>query len=430
MLSDNITREKNGTLCFASYPVTELAKQYGTPLYLFDEEQIRKGCRMYKSALRKHFGPESIPYYTGKGAAFKEMYRIMAQEGMGVGALSAGELHTALSAGFPADRLLFLGSGKTDADIGYALDHGIGRFAVESPEELSVLNTEARKRGVCQEILLCISPGIAPPDGADAGSGAANITFGVSPEGGQAAEFVRRALISPGVKLMGFHCRPAFPLSGEDGLRRLADVLTGFMTEMRNRYGYTARELALGGCGVLYSEIGPKADVPRCIGRAAALLKHSILAKGLPQPLVSLESGFGIAAGAGMAVYSVIAVKRTPGSRSYLIVDGGMTDDSLFGPSGAQHTVLHGSRAPEKSEIFDLAGRCCEGGYILQRSVSLPADTARGDLICVSTDGSFRCSAEAVRSRAARPPVVMLGKKESRVAVRRETLDDLCALDI
>ena len=317
MLSDNISRRENGELLFAGHSAAALAKKYGTPLYLFDEERIRDNCRMYKDAFFTHFGAGSVPYYAGKAAAFKEMYRIMAEEGMGIDAVSVGEIHTALAAGFPAENILFHGDGKTDADIAYALDKKVGRFAVDNPEELEALNREAVKRGIRQKILLRITPGIDPHTYEEVNTGTVDVKFGVPIETGQAAEFVQSALALPGIKLLGYHCHVGSMVFDEDVYERLADVMTGFMAEMRDRFGYTAEELDLGGgYGVRYTENDPPADIPTRFAEVAVRLKADLKKAGLPLPRVSMEPGRSIVADAGMTVYTVSTVKHIPNCKT------------------------------------------------------------------------------------------------------------------
>ena len=431
MLSDNISRKENGELFFARHSAAALAKKYGTPLYLFDEERIRDNCRMYKDAFFTHFGAGSVPYYAGKAAAFKEMYRIMAEEGMGIDAVSVGEIHTALAAGFPAENILFHGDGKTDADIAYALDKKVGRFAVDNPEELEALNREAVKRGVRQKILLRITPGIDPHTYEEVNTGTVDVKFGVPIETGQAAEFVQSALALPGIKLLGYHCHVGSMVFDEDVYERLADVMTGFMAEMRDRFGFTAEELDLGGgYGVRYTENDPPADIPTRFAEVAARLKADLKKAGLPLPRVSMEPGRSIVADAGMTVYTVSTVKHIPNCKNYAIVDGGMTDNPRYCLYGSRYTVLHGTRESEENDRFDLAGRCCESGDILQRDILLPADTKRGDIVCVCTTGAYNYSMASNYNRLGRPAVVMLTKGGDRIAVRRETSEDLCALDV
>ena len=186
MLSNNIDRTPEGVLTFAGYDVTQLAKEYGTPLYLMDEARIRANCRMYLQAFRDHFGPGSLPLYASKAASFKQMYRIMAEEGMGVDVVSSGELYTALSAGFPAERIYFHGNCKTDADLAYGVSQGIGFFVADNREELLALEKTAAEANVTQKILLRVTPGIDPHTYEAVSTGKVDSKFGAAVETGQA----------------------------------------------------------------------------------------------------------------------------------------------------------------------------------------------------------------------------------------------------
>ena len=431
MLSTNISRDGDGALCFAGHSVAALAAEYATPLYLMDEERVRQNCRMYLDAFRAHFPAGSLPLYAGKAASFKEMYRIMAQEGMGVDAVSRGEIHTALSAGFPPENIYFHGDGKTDEDIRFALDAGVGCFVVDGTEELAALSREALSRGRRQKTLLRITPGIDPHTYEAVNTGTVDVKFGVSIQTGQAEALVRQALASPGVELWGLHCHVGSEVFEEDVFERTAEIMVAFMARLRDVLGFTARELDLGGgYGVRYVDSDPAADIPRRIGEVARRLRAALEAAALPMPRVLMEPGRSIAADAGMTVYTVSAVKRIPACKNYVIVDGGMTDNPRYCLYGARYTVLHGGRESKEQDVFDLAGRCCESGDILQRRVSLPADTRRGDLVCVCTTGAYNYSMASNYNRLGRPPVVMLTPEGSRVAVRRESVEDVCALDI
>ena len=233
MLSSNITRDDQSVLRFAGHSVADLAAKYGTPLYLMDEERIRRNCRMYREAFRKWFPEGSLPLYAGKAASFKEMYRIVAAEGMGIDAVSRGEIHTALSAGFPAENIFFHGDGKTDEDIRYALDHNVGCFVVDGPEELAALDREARARGRRQGILLRITPGIDPHTYEAINTGTVDVKFGVSIETGQAEALVRQALAAPGVELRGLHCHVGSEVFEEDVFERTAEIMVSFMARLR-----------------------------------------------------------------------------------------------------------------------------------------------------------------------------------------------------
>ncbi len=431
MLSGNISRDEDGVLRFAGQSVEELAERYGTPLYLMDENRIRENCRMYKNALREAFGESSLPLYAGKACAFRQIYRVMAEEGMGVDAVSRGEIHTALTAGYPAEGIWFHGDGKTDEDLRYALDRGVGHIIVDGAEELAALEREAASKNLRQKILLRITPGIDPHTFEAISTGKVDVKFGVPIETGQALEFVRAALGMEHLCLEGLHCHVGSMVFDESVFEDTADVMLEFMKEVRERLGYTAGTLNLGGgYGVRYVETDRKADIPGRIRALAAHIRTRCAELGLPVPRILMEPGRSIVADAGMTVYTVSAVKRITGFKQYVTVDGGMADNPRWCLYRAKYTVLHARKTGGETEVFDLVGRCCESGDVLQPGVSLPADTARGDRVAVCTTGAYNYSMASNYNRLGRPPVVMLRGGESRLAVRRESLDDLCALDI
>ena len=431
MLTDNISRDENGALLFAGQSVSALADRYGTPLYLMDEDRIRANCRMYTEAFRADFGPGSLPLYAGKAASFRQMYRIMAEEGMGVDAVSPGEIATALSAGFPAEKIYYHGDGKTDADIAFALDRGVGCFIVDNGDELIALNEAAEARGLRQKVLLRITPGIDPHTYEAVNTGAVDVKFGVPVETEQAMEFVRAALTMKNLELAGLHCHVGSMVFDEDVFLRTVDLMVGFMAEVRDELGLVFRELNLGGgYGVRYIDSDPRSDIPARLREVAARLKEKLAEAGLPLPLFLMEPGRSIVADAGMTVYTVCSVKRIPGFKSYVITDGGMTDNPRYCLYGARYTVLHAEKRSGLRAIFDLAGRCCESGDIIQPAISLPANTGRGDRIAVCTTGAYNYSMASNYNRFPRPPVVMLRGGENYLAVKRETVKDVCALDV
>ena len=431
MLTDNISRAEDGALLFAGQSVNALADCWGTPLYLMDEDRVRANCRMYMEAFRADFGSGSLPLYAGKAASFRQMYRIMAEEGMGVDAVSPGEIATALSAGFPAEKIYYHGDGKTDADIAFALERGVGCFIVDNGDELISLNEAAGARGVRQKVLLRITPGIDPHTYEAVNTGAVDVKFGVPVETEQAMEFVRAALTMKNLELAGLHCHVGSMVFDEDVFLRTVDLMVGFMAEVKAELGLVFRELNLGGgYGVRYVEGDPRSDIPARLREVAARLKEKLAEAELPLPLFLMEPGRSIVADAGMTVYTVCSVKRIPGFKSYVITDGGMTDNPRYCLYGARYTVLHAEKRSGLRAIFDLAGRCCESGDIIQPAISLPANTGRGDRIAVCTTGAYNYSMASNYNRFPRPPVVMLRGGENYLAVKRETVKDVCALDV
>ena len=431
MLSSNITRDADGTLRFAGQSVPALAKQYGTPLYLMDEDRIRENCRMYRRAMEESFGEKALPLYAGKACAFKQMYRIMAEEGMDVDAVSWGEIYTALQAGFPAERIWFHGDGKTDAEIRLAVEAKVGRFIVDNETELLCLAAEAKRQGLRQRILLRVTPGIDPHTYEAVNTGTVDVKFGVAIETGQAFDFARLALEQDSLELEGLHCHVGSMVFEESVFEDSAEIMLRFMAELKQKLGFETRVLDLGGgYGVRYTERDKQADIPARIGVLGACIRERCAALGLAVPAVLLEPGRSIVADAGMTVYTVSTVKHIPNCKNYVIVDGGMADNPRWCLYRSAYTVLHGERDGGETEVFTLAGRCCESGDILQPNVPLPADTRRGDTVAVCTTGAYNYAMASNYNRLGRPPVVMLRGGESYTAVRREGAEELCALDL
>ena len=430
MISDNIQRRTDGVLTFAGHSVPALAEQYGTPLYLMDEQRIRRNCRIYLDTFRACFGSQALPLYAGKAASFKQIYRIMAEEGMGIDAVSVGEIHTALQAGFPADKIFFHGDGKTDADIRYAVTKRVGYFIIDNPEELEQLATEAASQGIVQKVLLRITPGIDPHTYQAMTTGIVDVKFGMPLETGQALTFVHRALSLSSLSVCGLHCHIGSQVFDESVFEDSIDVMTGFMAKLKEEFCFEVDMLNVGGgYGVRYVETDKLIDIPARICRVADHLKARVQELGLKLPFFLMEPGRSIVADAGMTVYTVSSVKRIPGYKYYVVTDGGMTDNPRYCLYGAHYTVLHADRETELYAVYDLAGRCCESGDIIQPAVRLPEDTHRGDHIAVCTTGAYNFSMASNYNRLGRPPVVMLTPERSYLAVRRETPEDLCALD-
>lgn len=416
-------------MTIAGQEVTRLAAEYGTPLYLMDEQRIRSNCRMYLKAFQENFPEDSLPLYASKAASFKQIYRIMAEEGMGVDVVSSGELYTALAAGFPAERIHFHGNCKTDADIAYGVASGIGCFIADNREELLALEKTAAGAGVTQAILLRVTPGIDPHTYEAVSTGKVDSKFGAAVETGQAMELVKLALAQPHLKLLGLHCHVGSQVFGEDVYQRTIDIMAAFLAEIRDETGAVLEELNLGGgYGVRYTEEDEAIDIPARLREVALHLRRETEKHGLPMPRFLMEPGRSIVADAGMTLYTVGSIKRIPGYKQYAAVDGGMTDNPRYALYQSRYTVYHGSKTGP-TERFDVVGRCCESGDIIQPHVELPADTCRGDILAVCTTGAYNYSMASNYNRLPRPPIVMLTPEGSYTAVRCETFADLTALD-
>ena len=432
LICENLSVNAKGHLCLAGQDTAELARQYGTPLYLMDEDRIRRSCRMYTEAFRRNFSAGSRVLYASKACSFKHMYRIMAEEGMGVDVVSAGELLTARSAGFDMKNVCFHSNNKTDADLALAMDSGIGLIAVDNEDELLAAEAEAEKRGIRQSILLRLTPGIEPHTYDAVNTGGVDSKFGVAIGTGQAAIFTRRALSMKHLSLEGFHCHVGSQVFEEDVFEKSARIMLAFIAETRASLGYTARVLDLGGgCGARYTLKDPVPDAGRRIDELAPVIHAECAALSLPEPDIMMEPGRSIVADAGMTLYTVGAVKRIPGCKTYVSVDGGMADNPRYALYGAEYSVYAPERMNEEYGMkCDLVGRCCESGDVLQPEIHLPEGLRRGDLVAVATTGAYNYSMASHYNRLPAPAVVMLRNGKSTVAVRRETPEDLLRYDV
>ena len=431
MICNNIT-VKDNTLYFAGQNTVELAKKYGTPLYLMDEDKIREKCRIYKHAFVKHFGPGSYPLYASKANSFKRIYEIMTEEGMGIDVVSSGEIYTALKAGFDISNAYFHSNNKTDEDIRYAIENGIGYFVADNVEEVKAVEAESARKGIVQKLLLRITPGIDTHTYEAVNTGMVDSKFGSAIETGQAAEIVAFTLQQNHVELVGFHCHVGSQVFAEDVFERAAVVMLEFIADMREQFGYTAKVLDLGGgYGVRYVDSDPYLDIETKIGEVAATIRVTCDRLGLEMPAIHMEPGRSIVADAGMTLYTVGTVKQIPGYKNYVSIDGGMTDNPRFALYGSKYTCFVANKMNETCDFeCSIVGRCCESGDIIQEHVKVPASVGRNDIVAVCTTGAYNYSMASNYNRVARPALVMLSNGDNYVAVRRESLEDICRNDI
>lgn len=432
MICDNLT-VKDGVLYFAGQNTVELAKKYGTPLYLLDEDKIREKCRIYKHAFEKHFGPGSRLLYASKANCFKQIYEIMTEEKMGIDVVSSGEIYVALKAGYDLSDAYFHSNNKTDEDIAYAMEKGIGYFVADNVEEVKAVEKEAARRGIKQKLLLRLTPGIDPHTYEAIATGKVDSKFGTPIETGQADEIVEFTLKQEHILLEGFHCHVGSQVFGEDIFERAAVVMLEFIAAMRDKYGYTARVLDLGGgYGVRYIESDPYLDIEIKVGQVAASIKETCRRLNLEMPEIHMEPGRSIVADAGMTLYTVGTVKKIPGYKNYVSIDGGMPDNPRFALYRSSYTCLPANKMDEKCDFqCSVVGRCCESGDIIQEHVMMPESIGRYDTVAVCTTGAYNYSMASNYNKLPRPPIVMLrGGRESYVAVKRESFEDLVRNDV
>ena len=426
MIAKNLSVNNTAHLCFAGRDVVELAQKYGTPLYLLDEDMIRERCRTYRTAMQAAFGADALPLYAGKALCVKDIYRVMREEGMGIDVVSSGEIYTASAGGFPMERAYFHGNNKTDADIAFAMEKGVGCFVCDSVEELDAIEAAAAARGITQKIILRLTPGIDPHTHRAISTGNVDSKFGAAIETGAAEQLVRAALARPHIRLDGYHCHIGSQIFEITPFLDAARIMLGFTAKMRDTLGFTARELNLGGgLGVRYLAEHPMIDYAASIAEIGKAVKELCEAHALPLPAIRMEPGRSIVADAGMTVYTVGTVKTIEGFKNYASVDGGMPDNPRFALYGSPYTVLLANRMNDTADfVCSIAGRCCESGDLIQEGVVIPRPV-RGDFLAVLTTGAYNYAMASNYNRIPRPPMVMLSGGEDRLIVRRETFEDL-----
>ncbi len=431
MICDNISVNECGELTFAGQPVIELAKEYGTPLYLIDENKVRDNCRTYVNAMRANFGENFAVLYASKANSFKKIYNVVESEGVCADVVSTGEIYTAIKAGFPLSKAYFHSNNKTDFDVEFAIQNGIGHFVVDNREELEVINRFAAKNGIKQKILLRLTPGIDTHTYEAVNTGKVDSKFGTAIETGQAEEIVEYTLGFENIELNGFHCHIGSMVFDSDTFVRGSQIMLEFIADMQYKYGLITKELNLGGgYGVRYTENDPTIDIADNIRQVAEYLKDACKKLNVTLPMIIMEPGRSIIADAGMTLYTVGTVKKITGYKNYVSIDGGMTDNPRYALYESEYTVFNAAKMNKAATLrCDVVGRCCESGDIIQPDVMLP-ETERGDIIAVCTTGAYNYSMAMNYNRIARPPIVMLKDGNSYVAVRRETLDDLIRNDI
>lgn len=431
-ICENIGVNSQGVLLFAGQSVKALAEQYGTPLFLMDEDRIRNRMQTYAQGMKDAFGEYGHVLYASKAASFKRIYELAADEGIGVDVVSSGEIATAYRAGFPLEKACFHSNNKTDADIRYAMERGVGVFVVDNREELYAIDEIAAEKGILQAVMLRITPGIDPHTYAAVNTGMVDSKFGSAIETGQAEEMTRLALTFQNIKLQGFHCHVGSQVFDSDVYLQTADIMIAFMADMHRKLGFVTEKLDLGGgYGVRYTADDPQIDIAANIRLVGEYVKELVAKHGVSMPHIYMEPGRSIVADAGMTVYTMGTLKRIPGYKNYVSVDGGMSDNPRYILYGAKYTLLPAIQMlAERTMECAVVGRCCESGDVIQENVMMPDSLKRGDLIACLTTGAYNYSMSSNYNRIPRPPVVMLSNGTSYVAVKRETLDDITRLDV
>ena len=430
-VSDCITVNGSGNLAIGGADTVQIAKEYGTPVYVFDENEIRKNLRAFKNSMDEYYGGNGLAVYASKAFNCKEMCRICMQEGTGIDVVSGGELYTALSVDFPAEKIVFHGNNKTYDELYAAVSNGVGRIVVDNITELETLNGIAASLGKIAGIMFRIKPGIDAHTHDFIKTGQIDSKFGFALETGEAMDAVKKALTMPNVKLRGLHCHIGSQIFDIDPFELAAEVMLNLYKQIKDETGYEFDELNLGGgFGIKYLESEQPKPYEDYMKNVSAVVRANCEKLGLKMPFVLIEPGRSVVGAAGITLYTVGAVKEIPGIRTFVSVDGGMCDNPRYALYKADYEIVCANKATEeRSEIVTIAGKCCESGDLIQENTKLQMVEA-GDILAVLSTGAYNYSMASNYNRIPRPPVVMVKDGETRVVVKRETYEKITENDI
>ena len=392
----------------------ELAKQFSTPLYLFDEAYIRKMMRVYRDTLKAQYGENGLILYASKAFSCQAIYRIADEENIGIDVVSGGELYTALQAGFPSERIYMHGNNKLDYEIGEALDAKIGCIVADAYSEIDKIDAEAKKRGMKQDILLRINPGIEAHTHAFVQTATTDSKFGFSIQDGTAEKVTAYALTKENVCLKGYHCHIGSQIFEKQSFVLAVEKCMDFAAEMQKKLHFTLQTLNLGGgFGVWYTDEDKKITPEGYAEYLEALIKAvktKAMQKQMTLPFLLIEPGRSIVAEAGITLYTVGAIKDIPGVKKYIAIDGGMFDNPRYALYQSKYTPILANRANEEStELVSIAGKCCESGDLIAVNVTLPKAQS-GDLLAILSTGAYNYSMAMNYNRNFIPPCVLVNE--------------------
>jgi diaminopimelate decarboxylase len=419
-----------GHLTIGGCDTLDLVRQFGTPLYVFDEADLRARCREYLSEFGSRL-PDVSVLYASKAYIGKALAGLIADEGLGLDVVSGGEIALARAAEFPLERAYFHGNNKSRTELEEALAAGVGRVVLDNFQDIALLNDVAQKAGKRQAVLLRVTPDVDPHTHSHITTGVLDSKFGFALADRQAEEAMQLALAAPGIDVLGVHCHIGSQLFEVEPYAEAIDKALAFAAEMVKRHGLDLREFSPGG-GVGIQYVRDEAPPPLAVyaGTIAGAVREACQRHGLKIPRVVIEPGRSIVGRAGVALYGVGARKEVPGVRTYVAVDGGMADNIRPAIYGSKYEALAAGRAlaaPE--ETVTVVGKYCESGDVLIRDVALPRLEA-GEILAVPAAGAYCLAMASNYNAALKPPIVFVAGGQARLVRRRETYGDLLACEV
>ncbi|WP_411073035.1 diaminopimelate decarboxylase [Streptomyces sp. cmx-4-25] len=418
-------RLPHGDLAVGGVSLAEAAERFATPVYVLDEGEVRDRCRIYRDAF-----PDADVLYAAKAFLSSAMVRWVREEGLGLDVCSAGELELAVTAGFPPERVVLHGNAKSPRDLETALRLGVGRIVIDGPSEIARI-AAAVAPGERQKVMVRVVPSVSAGGHDKIRTGTDDQKFGLSLTDGGAQHAVSRILGLPRLELTGLHCHIGSQITEVKPYLVALRRMVGLMARVRDAHGVVLTELDMGGGhGIAHRPGEPSLDFTALARRLRAELAEGCAAARLPLPRLVVEPGRAVAGPAGIALYRVLAVKRT-GEKVFVAVDGGMSDNPRPALYGARYAPrLVGRRSAAEARAVTVVGRHCEAGDVLAADAELPGDIRPGDLLAVPVAGAYQLSMASGYNLVGRPAVVAVHDGTARVLVRRETLDDFRGRDI
>lgn len=431
MISESVGVSTSGHLTIGGADCVELAKEYGTPLYVFDESSIVKACNDFKNSIDEYYDGNGKVLYASKAFSCKEMYRIIRSLGIGADVVSGGELYTASEAGFDPSDIMFHGNNKTVSELEYAVNAGVGRIVVDNIFELERLQVIAETADRTVSVLLRIKPGIDAHTHSFVLTGQIDSKFGFALENGEAMEAAVRCLEYKNIDLKGFHCHIGSQIFDTEPFEKAAETMIEFMADFRDKTGVSLPELDLGGgFGVKYVENDGQIPFDEFMKHASSALKKKASEREFPVPFVYIEPGRSIIAPAGITLYTVGSIKTIENIRTYVAIDGGMTDNPRYALYQSEYTIEIANKADKpKDFVATVAGKCCESGDLIQENAPMQTPSV-GDTMAVLTTGAYNYSMSSNYNRIPRPAAVMVNNGVGRVIINRETYEDIIKNDI
>lgn len=427
----NLGVNGEGHLTAGGIDTVALAKQYGTPLYVMDENVIRENLRSLKGSVDRYYNGAGLVCYASKAFCCKAVCVIAKEEGAGLDVVSGGELYTAKKADFPMDKVVFHGNNKTDSELALATRYDVGRIVVDNINELERLDRISGEAGKVSRIMLRIKPGIDAHTHNFIRTGQIDSKFGFALETGEAFEAVRKSLEMQNVSLVGLHCHIGSQIFDIDPFECAAEVMLHFCGKIKKELGHEVKELNLGGgFGIRYTEKDNPVPLDSYMERVSVKVKEVCVEEDLSLPYIIIEPGRSVAAPAGLTLYTAGSVKHIPDIRTYVSVDGGMCDNPRYILYQSEYEAVAANKADKpKTEVVTVAGKCCESGDLVGENMPIQK-IEPGDIIAVLATGAYNYSMSSNYNRIPRPPVVMIKDGESRVVVKGETYEDIIRNDL